>query len=73
MRADSNRPEIPATLIPDYERIRGEYLEMPELCLTFAQAKRFMGLDDAPCREVFDELVKSGFLRQGRNGYIRHT
>ena len=43
-------------------RIRGEYLEMPGLCLTLKQAQRLWGLDEATCREAMQLLVDTKFL-----------
>ena len=45
------------------ERIRGEYLEMPGLCLTRRQMCRMWLLDVEVCDAVIGELVASGFLR----------
>jgi hypothetical protein len=53
-------------------RIRSEYLEMPGLCLTLAQACRLWGLDRRTCRSVVDRLVTSGFLAVSERGtYVR--
>jgi hypothetical protein len=45
------------------DRVRFEFIEMPGLELTIAQAGRLwnMGADD--CRFVVDALVDAGFLR----------
>ncbi len=43
-------------------RVRGEYLEMPGLRLTFAQARRLWTLDVNTCESVLGSLVKSKFL-----------
>ena len=45
------------------DRVRFEFMEMPGLELTLAQAGRLwnMGADD--CRFVVDSLVDAGFLR----------
>ena len=54
------------------ERVRGEYREMPGLCLTESQAQRLWGLDSASCRALFDALVQSGSLRRTEQGsYVR--
>ena len=52
------------------ERVRGEFLEMPDLQLTMAQAARLWGLDSAACRQVIDALVESAFLRWTAGGKI---
>jgi hypothetical protein len=49
-------------------RIRGEYLEMPGLHLTLAQACRLWQQDPASCQSVLDQLVAEGFLRRTREG-----
>lgn len=43
-------------------RIRGEYLEMPGLKLTLAQAQRLCGVEQTVCRMVLDMLVDAKFL-----------
>jgi hypothetical protein len=54
------------------QRIQGEYLEMPGLRLTAAQAQRLWGLDPAMCSSLLAALVDAQFLRQTRDGaYIR--
>jgi hypothetical protein len=44
-------------------RIRAEFLEMPGLRLTVAQASRLWGLDEGACRRVIEVLVGASFLR----------
>jgi hypothetical protein len=44
-------------------RVRGEFLEMPGLTLTFAQAGRLWGLEQELCRQVIDVLIGAEFLR----------
>jgi hypothetical protein len=44
------------------DRVRGEYLEMPGLRLTLAQAARFWSLDQSTCARVLDALVETRFL-----------
>jgi hypothetical protein len=50
-------------------RARGEYLEMPGLRLTVAQACRLWQLDLVLCIKVFDHLVAEGFLQQTNTGF----
>jgi hypothetical protein len=52
------------------ERIRGEFIEMPGLQLTVAQASRLWGLDVAACRHVIEVLVEAAFLRWTPAGTI---
>ena len=56
-----------ATLV---ERVRGEFIEMPGLQLTMAQAARLWGLDITACRNVVEVLVESAFLRWTDGGKI---
>jgi hypothetical protein len=52
------------------DRVRGEFIEMPGLQLTIAQAARLWGLEVQACRHVIDALVESAFLRWTPNGKI---
>ncbi len=55
-------------------RIRGEYLEMPGLQLTSAQAERLWGLDADICRQLLEVLVGARFLWRTKDGrYARLT
>ena len=49
-------------------RVQGEFLEMPGLRLTEAQARRLWGLDAASCGELLRELVDAKFLFRTRDG-----
>jgi hypothetical protein len=49
-------------------RIQGEFLEMPGLRLTEAQARRLWNLDQALCRALLDALVHAKFLFKTRDG-----
>jgi hypothetical protein len=51
-------------------RIRAEFLEMPGLRLTVAQASRLWGLDEHACRYVIDVLVGASFLRWTSGGML---
>ncbi len=56
------------------QRIRGEFLEMPGLRLTAAQAERLCGLDRTLCEAVLEALVDSKFLAVTSAGmYMRAT
>ena len=47
----------------DWDRIiRSEYLEMPGLSLTKAQAQRLWGLDPRTCDLLMEEMVSARFL-----------
>ncbi len=45
------------------ERVRCEFIEMPGMELTMAQASRLWNLGVDDCRFVLDSLVDAGFLR----------
>lgn len=49
-------------------RVQGEYIEMPGLRLTPAQAQRLWGLDRAACDALLGALVDAKFLFQTRDG-----
>jgi len=58
---------------PDIQkRIEGEYLEMPGLILSVAQAQRLWGLDRRSCEQHLFALVRERFLRRTADGrYVR--
>jgi len=60
----------PAELRALADRIRGEFIEMPGLHLTMAQAVRLWGLDEMVCSHVVNVLVRSQFLRWTPTGAI---
>ena len=45
------------------DRVRAEFVEMPGLELTIAQAVRLWGLGADDCRQVLDSLADAGFLK----------
>jgi hypothetical protein len=49
-------------------RVQGEFLEMPGLRLTEAQARRLWGLDAASCGALLGALVDARFLFRTRDG-----
>ncbi len=55
------------------QRIQGEYLEMPGLRLTTAQAQRLWGLDRDVCEALLAALVDSKFLCRTRDGAFVRT
>jgi hypothetical protein len=57
------------------ERIRMEYLEMPDLCLTLWQARRLWNLEAELCDALLSALVGEGFLVRTREGLFlrRHV
>ena len=54
-------------------RIQGEFIEMPGLRLTPAQAQRLWGLERAVCDELLGALVDAKFLSQTRDGAFIRT
>jgi hypothetical protein len=58
--------EFPALL----QRVQSEFLEMPGLRLTPAQAGRLLGLDPQACQRVITALVNAAFLRWTPDGRI---
>jgi hypothetical protein len=52
-------------------RIRGEFEEMPCLCLTYAQARRLFGLSPDVCQRVLIALVREHTLACGPDGRYR--
>ena len=54
------------------KRIQGEFVEMPGLRLTTAQARRLWGLEREVCDSLLGALVDAKFLAQTRDGaFIR--
>ena len=68
-------PSVPTAPLMDHaHRIYSEYLEMPGLRLTSAQAQRLLGIDAAVCTNALELLVDAGFLRLTPTGqYARVT
>ena len=62
--AAAHHPSLGAVL----QRVQGEYIEMPGLRLTSAQAQRLWGLDRAACDELLSTLVDAKFLFRTRDG-----
>ena len=55
-------------------RIRSEFLEMPGLVLTPAQAARLWAVDRPTAERVLDTLVSAGFLGKTLTGaYLRKS
>ena len=72
----SNQPNWTATINEDLaadvfsmalRRAQAEFLEMPGLQLTEAQAARLWSFDSALCTAVLSSLVESRFLIRTRN------
>lgn len=55
-------------------RVYSEFIEMPGLRLTCAQAQRLLGIDEVTCRSLLDLLVTAKFLCRPSEGvYARST
>ena len=52
-------------------RVKGEYLAMPGLRLTPAQAQRLWGFDPESCRALLGALVDARFLCETQDGAFR--
>jgi len=50
-------------------RVRGEYVEMPGLRVTLAQACRLWQVDTTTCEELLGHLVRDGFLSKTDSGF----
>ena len=55
------------------QRARGEYLEMPGLRLTDAQAGRLWGLDTTTCQRLLRTLLDAQFLTRTPDGRYRRA
>jgi hypothetical protein len=51
-------------------RVQGEFMEMPGLRLTEAQARRLWSLDTSTCTTVLETLIAFGFLFRTRDGAV---
>ena len=51
-------------------RVRSEFIEMPGLSLTPAEASRLWGVDPDACAQVITALLGSAFLRWTAKGRL---
>jgi hypothetical protein len=68
------RPEwaLHDDMAPLVHRVRSEFLEMPGLRLTPAQAARLWALDRSMSEQILNRLASSGFLARTAGGaYLR--
>jgi len=49
-------------------RVRAEFMEMPGLRLSTAEATRLWGMEHSVCSTVLESLVQASFLRRAQNG-----
>ena len=68
----AQHPNERSTVLADaMRRIRAEFLEMPGLRLTSAQAARLWAFDAEFCNEVLALLVDARFLVRSRDAFLR--
>jgi len=53
------------------ELLRNEFLELPNLCLSPAQARRLLDVDASTAQAALDRLVDVQFLRRTTDGRYR--
>jgi hypothetical protein len=63
-------PVVDAPASDILRRIRAEFIEMPGLKLTLAQAQRLWAVDRQTCERLIDSLTASGFLVRTRDGAV---
>ncbi len=63
-------PQLQQPLDDILRRVQGEYIEMPGLRLTPAQAQRLWGLDRSACDTLLGALVDAKFLFRTRDGEL---
>lgn len=68
MQSNDDEREIDINLLV---RVYGEYMEMPGLQLTLAQASRLWNLQPATSAHVLERLVDASFLRRTGDRYVR--
>lgn len=61
-------PELLRATDEVLRRVQGEFMEMPGLRVTEAQARRLWGLDAASCDACLGTLVEANFLFKTRDG-----
>ena len=64
----ADRPLHDESIMPLLHRVRSEFLEMPGLRLTPAQAARLWSLDRRTSERILDGLMAAGFLLKNRSG-----
>jgi hypothetical protein len=62
--------QLPSELL---RRVQGEFLEMPGLRLTEAQACRLWGLDAQACAALLSELIDAEFLVRTQGGTFMYV
>jgi hypothetical protein len=68
MHDNDDEREIDINLLA---RVYGEYIEMPGLQLTLAQASRLWNMKLTTSAHLLDQLVDASFLRRSGDRYVR--
>ena len=68
MHTVDDSPRVEVDLLA---HVYNEYMEMPGLQLTLAQAARLWNVDRAQVAEILETLVDAAFLRRVRDTYVR--
>lgn len=68
MHSNDEEREVDINLLV---RVYGEYMEMPGLQLTLAQASRLWNMKPATSAHVLERLVDASFLRRAGDRYVR--
>ena len=55
----------------ELRRVSAEFIEMPDLVVTVAQASRLFGFDHAESRRILDTLVNRGILSTDGRQFAR--
>jgi len=63
--------KTPPRLTDLTSRIRGEYLEMPGMCLTLSQAAKLWNVDRDTCKYALESLMQAGFLYKSGETFLR--
>jgi hypothetical protein len=70
--ARRTKPDTTPALRELFQRIEGEYREMPGLSVTAPQAERLWGVDSTTCAFVLMTLIQRGLLKRTASGtYVR--
>lgn len=67
-RRSKDAPDTERATDEMLRRVRGEFIEMPGLRITEAQARRLWGLDAAACSALLHALVEARFLFRTPDG-----
>jgi hypothetical protein len=67
----SSPEDPPASDASLFERVRGQFNEMPGLSPTLDQMVRLFGLEPDSCRRIVSVLIADGFLRLTSDGRYR--